>query len=120
MPDPKFKISDVQPWYQRAQSGDIQNPYTFEGMGADQELKAQFIKEKVLPLFVKDVYERVQMGDQWDADWAKKKKELELTAGRGAPTGPTPEYGGGLPGTVGESDELLQRLLSGATPIPGQ
>jgi len=118
MPEPKFGIKDVQTWYDRAQAGDLQNPYLFDGMGADQELKAQFIKERLLPLFIKDVYKRVQTGDQWDSDWAKRKKELELLRGKETMQGPTPEYSGPLPSTVGESDELLERLLATPTPTP--
>ena len=75
MPDPtptprQFKVGDVQQWYDKAMVGEYPNPYHFEGLGNDRDEKAEFIKSKLLPLFINDVYERVALGDKWDAERA--------------------------------------------------
>jgi hypothetical protein len=118
MAERKLTIKDIQPWYDRALAGDIQNPYVFEGMGSDRELKADFIRSRVLPIFVKDGYQRMVMENEWDANRPTPSPTPTGQAPKQGPTRAVPEYyGTPLPGTVGESDKMLENLLT-PTPTP--
>jgi hypothetical protein len=92
MAERKLTIKDIQPWYDRALAGDIQNPYVFEGMGS--------------------------MENEWDANRPTPSPTPTGQAPKQGPTRAVPEYyGTPLPGTVGESDKMLENLLT-PTPTP--